>query len=70
MSELYRLSATELAALIGAGEISSREVVDAHLERIERVNGQVNAITVVLAQSARQAADAAVDRPTPIDPVA
>ena len=59
MSELYRLSATELAALISRGDVSSREVVDAHLERIEQVNGRVNAITVVLAESARQAATAA-----------
>jgi amidase len=59
MSKLYELSATELATLIRTGDASSREVVDAHLDRIEQVNEQVNAITVVLAQSARQAADAA-----------
>src|SRR5210317_1359149 len=59
MSELFKLSATELATLISSGDVSSREVVDAHLDRIEQVNGHVNAITVVLSDSARQAADAA-----------
>jgi amidase len=39
--------------------VSSREVVDAHLERIEAVNGDLNAIVVVLADEARAAADAA-----------
>ena len=38
MSKLYEPAATELAALIRTGNISSREVVEAHLERIERVN--------------------------------
>jgi Asp-tRNA(Asn)/Glu-tRNA(Gln) amidotransferase A subunit family amidase len=38
MSKLYDPSATELAALIRTGNISSREVVDAHLERIEQLN--------------------------------
>ena len=59
MNELFKLSATELATLISSGDVSSREVVDAHLDRIEQVNGHVNAITVVLSDSARQAADAA-----------
>jgi amidase len=56
---LWRLGATELAALIRAGEVSSREVVDAHLDRIEAVNPAVNAIRVTLADRARADADAA-----------
>ena len=59
---LWRHSAGELAALIRAGDVSSREVVDAHLARIEEVNGSINALTVVLTESARQAADAADSR--------
>ena len=59
MTKLIDQSATELARLIRAGEVSSREVVDAHLARIEEVNGYVNAITLVLAESARAGADAA-----------
>ncbi|MCP3988397.1 MAG: indole acetimide hydrolase [Actinomycetia bacterium] len=56
--ELWKRSATELAALISDGELSSRAVVDAHLDRIEECNGAVNAITLVLADEARAAADA------------
>ena len=39
--------------------MSSREVVEAHLARIDEVNGHVNAVTVVLRESALAAADAA-----------
>jgi len=59
MDELCTRSAGELAAMIRAREVSSREVVDAHLARIEAVNPTFNAITVVLADDARRAADAA-----------
>lgn len=58
MDRLRRLSATELAALIASGDVSSREVVEAHLVRIDEVNG-FNAVTVVLSESALEAADAA-----------
>jgi amidase len=68
MDRLCRLSATELAALIASGGVSSREVVAAHLARIDEVNGYVNAITVVLAESALDAADAA-DRGAPRGPL-
>ena len=59
MAQLHELTATELAGLIRAGEVSSREVVAAHLARIEAVNGRVNAVTVVLSDSALAAADRA-----------
>lgn len=65
---LWRRSATELAALIRARKVSSREVVTAHLERIEEVNGRINAVTRVLAESALAAADAA-DRSAPLGPL-
>ena len=42
--ELYYRSATELAGLLRAKQISAREVVTAHLDRIEAVNPVVNAI--------------------------
>ncbi|WP_448626332.1 amidase [Geodermatophilus sp. URMC 64] len=51
--------ATELAALVRTREISARELLDAHLERIERVNPAVNAIVTLDAEGARAAADAA-----------
>src|SRR4051794_25718460 len=56
MSELWRRSATELAAAIATGEVSSTEVVQAHLDRIEAVNPTVNAVTRVLADEALLAA--------------
>jgi amidase len=63
MPKLHELSATELAALIASAEVSSREVVQAHLARIDEVNGAVNAVTVVLREAALAAADAADRRP-------
>ncbi len=62
--ELWRKSATELASLIRSRQISSREVVEAHLTRIDEVNPKVNAVTVTLADSALEAADNA-DANTP-----
>ena len=64
---LWAQSATTLAKMIRSKEVSSREVVSAHLDRIEAVNGQVRAITAVLADSALAAADAA-DRTEPHGP--
>jgi amidase len=57
--ELWRRSAGELAELIAAREASSREVVQAHLDRIAAVNPHLNAIVLVLAEEALAAADAA-----------
>jgi amidase len=60
---LWEHPATELAVLIAAREVSSREVVVAHLGRIDEVNDEVNAITLVAPDEALAAADAA-DRAT------
>ena len=60
-TELWKRSALELAALVARGERSALEVVDEHLQRIATVNHTVNAVTHVLADSAREAARA-VDR--------
>jgi amidase len=57
--DLWRKSALELAALIRSRDVSSREVVQAHLDRIEQVDGDVNAIAVTLAGTALAAADEA-----------
>ncbi len=62
-SDLWRFGAGELAAMIAAGQVSSTEVVEAHLGRIGEVNPAVNALTHVLADEARVAA-AAADRAT------
>ena len=67
--ELWRRSATDLAEMIRSGETSSREVVEAHLDRIDAVNGELNAITVVLADSALAAADEADRAATTVGPL-
>jgi amidase len=56
-TELWRQGAGELAAAIRDRRASSREVVEAHLGRIEAVNPRVNAVTKVLAEEALRAAD-------------
>jgi amidase len=55
--ELCDLSAIELAARIRRKDVSARDVMEAHLTRIERVNPQVNAIVTLVAD--RAMADAA-----------
>ncbi len=57
--ELWRLGAAELASAIRTREVTSCEAVEAHLRRIEQVNGAVNAVTVVLAEQALAAAEEA-----------
>ena len=57
-------SAVDLAAGIRAGELTSREVVDAHIERIERDNGRINALVADRFEQARDEADAADARVT------
>ncbi|HXQ11653.1 MAG TPA: amidase [Caulobacteraceae bacterium] len=59
MPELWRLSAGELARKIAAKEVSSVEVIEAHLLRIEAVNPGLNAIVRLLAHEARAEARAA-----------
>ncbi|HEV3319108.1 MAG TPA: amidase [Solirubrobacteraceae bacterium] len=47
------------AELIAGGEVSSRELVDVYLERIERLNPRLNAFRVVFDERARMEADQA-----------
>ena len=56
---LIRRSAAEQAAALAAGEVSSRELTAAHLERIEAVDGAVNAFLDIDAERALAQADAA-----------
>jgi amidase len=58
-TDLWCMSATDLAEAISSKEASCREVIEAHLRRIEAVNPAVNAITVVLGEQALEAAKAA-----------
>lgn len=59
MAELWQLSALELAEAIRTRQASSREVMEAHLARVEQVNPHLNAIVRVLTDEALAAADAA-----------
>ncbi len=56
MNNLCEQSATGLAELIRSGDVSSEEVVEAHLHRIEEVNPEINAVTVTLGESALEQA--------------
>jgi len=58
-TDLWRISALELAEAIRSRHVSSQEVIEAHLRRIEDVNPSVNAVTVVLGEQALEAAKAA-----------
>jgi Asp-tRNA(Asn)/Glu-tRNA(Gln) amidotransferase A subunit family amidase len=55
------LSATELAGAIAQGTVTAREAVEAHIARIERVNGALNAVVVKRYDDARAEANA-IDR--------
>ncbi len=59
MTELWQHSALELAGKIRSGETTSRAVIEAHYERIDAVNGSLNAIVRRLDESALAAADVA-----------
>jgi Asp-tRNA(Asn)/Glu-tRNA(Gln) amidotransferase A subunit family amidase len=56
---IYYKDATELAALIRTKQLSSREVVQAHLDRISTVNPKINAIVTLMADDALKGAGVA-----------
>lgn len=56
---LCRLGAVELAAAIKVGDTSSRDVVEAHLDRIDEVNDGLNAVVRRLDEEALALADTA-----------
>jgi aspartyl-tRNA(Asn)/glutamyl-tRNA(Gln) amidotransferase subunit A len=56
---IHYMDATALAALIRTKQLSSREVVQAHLNRISAVNPKINAIVTLMADDALKGADAA-----------
>lgn len=58
-SDLLRLSATEMAAKIRRREITSTELIEAHIARIEQTHADLNAVVVPLFDEARQTAKAA-----------
>ena len=58
-TDLAYAGIAEQAELIAKGEVSSRELVDLYLERIERYDTRLNAFRVVLGERARMEADQA-----------
>ena len=60
--ELCELTAIELASRIRRKQVSAREVMAAHLARIERVNPRVNAIVTLVAARATASALAADEK--------
>ena len=59
------MSATELAEAIRSRQVSSQDVIQAHLERIEAVNGSINAVVIVMAEQALKAARRLIVRSPP-----
>jgi AtzE family amidohydrolase len=51
-------SAAEIASKVSSGEMSARSLIDATLARITKINPEVNAFTDIVADRARQTADA------------
>lgn len=72
MDDLVYASLTSITAAIRAREVSSAEVVDAHLARIAEVNPSLNAVVQLCAERARaeaEAADAAIARGDELGPL-
>jgi amidase len=57
--EICFLTAAELAKNIRTKKLSVREVVEAHLNQIDRINPKVNALVTLVPDRAREQADAA-----------
>jgi aspartyl-tRNA(Asn)/glutamyl-tRNA(Gln) amidotransferase subunit A len=73
VSDLTRLTAAEIAGLVASGEASAVEVAQAHLDRIEAVDGKVHAFLHVDRDGALAAAarvDAARASGAPLGPLA
>src|SRR5579863_2887890 len=58
-NDIVMKSASELAGSIRSKQLSSKSVVEAHLEQIARVNPKLNAVVQLTADSARKEADEA-----------
>src|SRR5690348_4987155 len=72
LAELTTATATGLAQLVASRAVTAREAVEAHLRRIEAVNGAVNAVVALDAERAlaeAESADAALARGAPAGPL-
>ncbi len=59
LADLAYAGITRQAQLIAAGELSARDLLEVYLERIHRLDGQLNAFRVVFAERARLEAEQA-----------
>lgn len=66
---MFTKSASELAAMVRAKEVSSRELLDGYLDRVERLNPSINAVVTLDVERARAAADAADAASAPLGPL-
>lgn len=69
MSDLIWKTAVELAALIRRGQVSALEVLTAHLEQIDLLNPELNAIVTYLPEKALELARAADEKQARGDPL-
>jgi amidase len=60
--EFARLDAVAQAELVRAGTVTPRQLVDAAIERIERLNGRLNAVILPAFDRARRLADEQTER--------
>ena len=63
----------EMIAALETGSVGALELLDAHLDRVERLDGEVNAVVTVEAEWARteaQAIDDARAHGNPVGPLA
>lgn len=58
-ADLTMYTASEIAERFRVGEMSSQEVVEAHIQRIEAINPRLNALVFPLFEQAREEARAA-----------
>ena len=72
MSDLHYCTAVELVGLIRTQQVSTLEVMDAHLEQISQVNHTLNAIVTLVTDTARdkaREADVAIIRGDAVGPL-
>jgi fatty acid amide hydrolase len=69
MDDITKLSASTMGAMIRAGELSAREVTDAHIQRIEAVNDRINAVVIPLFDEALASATEADEKRRRGDPL-
>ena len=58
-SEICNLTATEMVQMISRKEVSAREIMEAHLTQIDRVNPKVNALVTLCPELALEGSDLA-----------